>query len=149
MKKTITQISFINCSVEALFDFHTDSINIKKITPKNTKVELLNDNSKTFEGKVVFLKTTRLFIPTYWHVRIEKLVYPNILIDVAIRSPLKYWRHQHIFTQHPNGCELRDIIEYELPFGIFNILIEPFFRRDIIKMFEYRHAKTKEILENL
>lgn len=148
MKKTLTQTSLIQCSVEELFDFHTDSANIKAITPPNTKVELLNEDTTTYEGKIVHLKTTRLFIPTYWDVEIQKLERPNILIDLALRSPLKYWRHQHIFTQIGEACELRDIIEYELPFGILGRFITPLFERDIKQMFAYRHKRTKEILEN-
>jgi len=148
MKKQLTYATLIRSTQEKLFDFHTDSANITKITPPNTKVFLLDEDTTAFEGKIVHLKTTRLFIPTYWEVRIEKLARPSILIDVALRSPLKYWRHQHIFTQKYGSCELRDVIEYELPFGIFNALIEPLFERDIAAMFAYRHAKTKEILEN-
>ncbi|MCD6259382.1 MAG: SRPBCC family protein [Helicobacteraceae bacterium] len=148
MRRTLTQISLIKCSLEELFDFHTDSANIKKITPPNTKVELLNEDTTTYEGKIVRLKTTRLTIPTYWDVEIQKLERPHILIDLALRSPLKYWRHQHIFTQIGGACELRDIIEYELPFGILGKLIAPLFERDVKQMFEYRQKRTKEILEN-
>ena len=147
MKKIITQTSLIQCTQEQLFDFHTDSANIKAITPPNTKVELLNEDTSTYEGKVVRLKTTRLTIPTYWDVEIQKLERPHILIDLALRSPLKYWRHQHIFTQKDEGCELCDIIEYELPFGILGRLIAPLFERDVKQMFAYRHQRTKEILE--
>lgn len=95
--KTYIKKTQINCDVEKLFDFHMDSNNIKKITPPNIKVELLNDDGKSYEGKIVKLKTTKFFIPTYWEVRIEKLQKPSILIDIAIKSPFQYWRHQHIF----------------------------------------------------
>jgi ligand-binding SRPBCC domain-containing protein len=148
MKKQLTYATLIRCKQEELFYFHTDSANITKITPPNTKVVLLDEDTTAFEGKIVHLKTTRLFIPTYWKVRIEKLSRPSMLVDLALHSPLKYWRHQHIFTQKYGSCELRDVIEYELPFGIFNPLIEPLFERDIAAMFAYRHAKTKEILES-
>ena len=147
MRRTLTYRSDITCSTEELFDFHTDSANIKAITPPNTKVQLLNEDTTTYEGKVVRLKTTRLFIPSYWDVEIQKLERPHILIDLALRSPLKYWRHQHIFTQKDGACELRDIIEYELPFGIPGRLLAPLFERDIKQMFEDRHKRTKEILE--
>jgi len=146
--KTLMKKTQINCEVEKLFDFHMDSNNIKKITPQNIKVELLNDDGSSYVGKIVKIKTTKFFIPTYWEVRIEKLQKPNILIDIALKSPFKYWRHQHIFNKKENGCELVDIIDYELPFGVLGRLIEPLLTRDIKHMFEYRHSKTKEILES-
>lgn len=145
--KTITKTTLINCTQEELFDFHLDSNNITKITPKDTKVELLNDDTTTFEGKIVKIKTTKLFIPTYWEVKIEKLQKPNILVDVALKSPFKYWKHQHIFTQKGDMCELKDIIEYQLPFGIFGKIVMPLITLDIKNMFNYRHKKTKQILE--
>lgn len=145
--KTITKTTLINCTQEELFDFHFDSNNITKITPKDTQVELLNDDTKTFEGKIVKIKTTKFFISTYWEVKIEKLYKPNILIDFALKSPFKYWKHQHIFTQKGDMCELKDIVEYQLPFGFLGKIIEPLITNDIKSMFEYRHQKTKEILE--
>jgi len=145
--KTITKTSLINCDLEKLFDFHTDSNNITKITPSNIKVELLNDDTNTYEGKIVKIKTTKFFIPTYWEVEIKKLSKPNILIDLAIKSPFKYWKHQHIFTKKGNMSELKDIIEYKLPFGVLGLLFEPLIRYDISSMFNYRHKRTKEILE--
>ncbi len=147
--QTIIKTSHINCRLEELFDFHLDSNNITRITPSNIKVELLNSDTETFEGKIVKLKTTKLFIPTYWEVKIEKLEKPNILIDVAIKSPFKYWKHQHIFTQKDSICELKDIIEFELPFGVLGKIVEPFIKYDIQNMFEHRHEKTKELLEKI
>jgi ligand-binding SRPBCC domain-containing protein len=146
MKKLI-QTSLIKCGLEDLFNFHLDSNNITKITPKNIKVELLIDDTQTYEGKIVKLKTTKFFIPTFWEVKIEKLQSPNLLVDVAVKSPFKYWKHQHIFTKKGNMCELRDEIEFKLPFGIIGKIFEPFIEFDIKNMFEYRHKKTKELLE--
>lgn len=145
----ITKITKIACTIEELFAFHTDSSNITAITPPNITVELLNEDTKTYEGKIVQIKTTKFFIPTYWEVKIEKLLSPHILVDVAIKSPFKKWRHQHIFTQKESICELKDIIEYEMPFGILGKIVEPLIRYDIEKMFAYRHVKTKEILEGM
>ncbi len=146
MKKLI-QTSLIKCDLEDLFNFHRDSNNITKITPKNIKVKLLIDDTQTYEGKIVKLKTTKFFIPTFWEVKIEKLQSPNLLVDLAVKSPFKYWKHQHIFTKKGNMCELRDEIEFELPFGFLGKIVEPFIELDIKNMFEYRHKKTKELLE--
>jgi len=70
------------------------------------------------------------------------------LVDVAVQSPFKSWKHQHVFTQKGNVCELKDIIDYEIPYGFLGKIIAPFIERDIINMFDYRHKKTKSILES-
>jgi ligand-binding SRPBCC domain-containing protein len=139
----------IECTREELFNFHLDSNNIKKITPADTKVELMDDDGKSYEGKIVKIKTTKFFIPTYWEVEIKKLESPKILIDEAIKSPFKYWKHQHIFYQNGNIVELQDIIDYELPFGFLGKIVAPFIKNDIQKMFIYRHKQTKKILEGI
>lgn len=146
--KTIIKTSIINCTLEELFEFHLDSENITKITPPNTKVTLLNEDTTTYEGKIVKIKTVKFFIPTYWEVKIEKLQKSDILVDVAVKSPFNYWKHQHLFTKKGNMCELNDVIEYELPFGFLGKIVAPFIELDIKNMFDYRHKITKEILEN-
>lgn len=143
----IIQTTLINCKLEELFSFHLDSNNITKITPADIKVELLCDDSFTYEGKIVKLRTTKFFIPTYWEVKIEKIQTPNLLIDTAFKSPFKSWKHQHVFTQKGEQSELKDIIEYEPPFGVFGKILNRFIESDIQKMFLYRHEKTKELLE--
>jgi len=146
--KNITKTTFINCQLDELFDFHMNVNNIKKITPKNIKVELLDFDISKYECKIINIRTTKYFISTHWKVRIDKTQRPNLLVDVAVQSPFKSWKHQHVFTQKGNVCELKDIIEYEMPFGFLGKIIAPFVERDIINMFDYRHKKTKSILES-
>ena len=148
MMKRIIKKTFINCSLKDLFDFHLDTSNIKDITPSNTRVKLLDTDTNTYEGKIVNIKVTKFFIPMYWKVIIDKIESQHIIVDIAVQSPFKSWKHQHIFTEKGSMCELQDIVEYELPFGFFGKLLEPLMGYDILKMFEYRHKQTKKILES-
>lgn len=144
--KTFEKTSLLNCSIEELFDFHLDVGNLKKITPKDTSVELLNKDFVPQEGKLLNIKTKKNFIPTIWQVKIEKLQRPNILVDVAVKSPFKFWEHSHIFIQKGNVCELKDVVRYELPFGKIGELFDFFIQNELQKMFDFRHRVTKEIL---
>lgn len=102
--KTFEKTTLIKCDVNELFEFHLDTNNLTKITPKNIKVKLLTPNFEAKEGEVLKIKSTKNFIPLNWTVKIDKLEKPNILIDVALKSPFKYWEHQHIFIQHERFC---------------------------------------------
>ena len=139
--------SLIACSLDELFSFHLDSNNIKKITPKDTKVELLNKNFKAKEGEVLNIKTTKFCVPTLWSVEISLIKEPYMLVDTAIKSPFSFWRHSHIFTQKGNLCELKDVVEFELPFGILGNIFSSFMENQLENMFSYRHEQTKIILE--
>ena len=144
--ETFEKTTLIDCSAKELFDFHLDTNNIKLITPKHTKVELLDYEDSTYEGKIVKLKTTRAFICMNWIIQIEKLKYPNLMVDIALKSPFSYWEHSHIFTQKGNLCELKDSIKFKLPFGIFGKLILPFIKKDIKKCLSIDIFKQKNIL---
>lgn len=145
--KTFEKTSLIpNCSIDELFDFHLDVNNLKAITPKDTKVELLNKDFVPTEGGILKLKTIKNFLSTTWEVKIEKLKKPEILIDVAIKSPFEYWEHSHIFTQRGNVCQLKDVVKYELPLGKFGELFNLFIEGELKKMFDFRHDVTKTII---
>ena len=60
--------------------------NIKKITPPNIKVELLDYDTKKYECKIINIRTTKYFISTHWKIRIDTMQRPNILVDMAVQS---------------------------------------------------------------
>ena len=146
--KKFEKKSLISCTIDELFEFHLDSNNIKKITPNDTKVEIISKNFVPTEGEVLEIKTTKFCIPTFWAVEISLIKKPTMLVDTAVHSPFEFWRHSHIFTQKGNLCELKDVIEYELPFGILGNIFASFIERELENMFLYRHKQTKIILEN-
>lgn len=145
---TITKTTYVNCSLDKLFAFHMNINNIKKITPSNIKIELLDYDTKKYECKIINIRTTKYFIATHWKIRIDKMEKPNILVDVAVQSPFKSWKHQHVFTQKGSVCELKDIIEYEVGFGFLGKIMAPFIKYEITSIFDYRHKETKNILEH-
>jgi len=140
--------TYIKCQINELFDFHLDSQNLTKITPTNIKVKLLTPDFKAQEGEILRLISIKNFIPISWVVKIEKLNKPNILVDKAVKSPFKYWEHQHIFIDHGNFCELKDVVIYEMPFGFIGKLLNPLIHKDLNSIFDFRHKITKQILEN-
>lgn len=140
--------SLIQCDIEDLFHFHLDLNNLKTITPKDTKVSLVGEMFTPKEGDLLKLNTVKNFIPIYWEVLIQKIDKPNLLVDLAIKSPFSFWEHSHIFTQKEEGiCELTDIVKYKAPLGFLGVMFDFFVRYELEKMFTYRHEITKEILE--
>lgn len=146
--QTFIKSSYINCDTKSLFDFHLDTNNLTKITPTNIKVELLTKDFKPVVSQVLKIKSTKYFIPMMWEVKIEKIEEPNLLVDIALKSPFKFWEHKHIFINHGNFSELKDVITFKMPFGILGDLLSFFVKKDLQNMFDYRHKVTKNILEN-
>ena len=146
--QTFIKSSYINCDTKSLFDFHLDTNNLTKITPTNIKVELLTKNFKPVVSQILKIKSTKYFIPMMWEVKIEKIEEPNLLVDIALKSPFAFWEHKHIFIKHGNMSELKDVITFKMPFGILGDLLSFFVKKDLRNMFDYRHKITKNILEN-
>lgn len=138
----------LNCTLQEVFDFHLDVNNLKRITPPDMKVILLNEVIKVEQGTVLKIKSIKNFIPTYWEVEIKKIDSPNLLVDYAIKSPFKYWEHSHIFTKRGNQVELKDVVIYKLPFGKLGKLFDFFIKKELNNMFEFRHQITKKILSS-
>lgn len=146
--KTYEKKSYIQCDIEDLFAFHLDLDNLKNITPPDTKVTLESEKVTPKEGDLIKIKTLKNFIPIRWSVLIKKVQKPDLLVDLAIRSPFGFWQHSHIFTQIKEGiCELKDVVEYKPPLYPFGNIFNFFIDHELEKMFTYRHKITKEILE--
>lgn len=146
--KKYEKYSLIQCNIDDLFAFHLDLNNLKKITPQNIKVTLLGEKFTPKEGDVLRLRTLKNFIPMVWEVEIAQVRSPTLLVDVALKSPFKFWKHSHIFTYMGDGfCELKDRVEYKLPFGFIGNFFNFLVKYELESMFSYRHRVTKEALE--
>jgi hypothetical protein len=80
------------------------------------------------------------------HVEYE----PGVMFaDKLVKGPFKSWLHRHIVT--PRGddeCVLTDDIYYELPLGwLGETFGGAFARKNLERLFEYRHRVTKEACE--
>lgn len=137
----------ISCSVKTLFEFHADTKNLPLITPKDTSVDILKLETPLREGNEAVLRIKKGWFSFVWELTFEKVSYPNVIVDVATRSPFKLFRHEHHFIE-VNGTHsiLRDVVTFTLPFEPLSSVAVWFVKRDMKQMFAYRHQKTKEAL---
>jgi ligand-binding SRPBCC domain-containing protein len=86
-----------------------------------------------------------------WEAEISEFVWNDHFCDTQLRGPFAYWRHFHRVQLQTRGgfagTLLRDELEYELPLGplgelAHNIVV----RRQIQKVFAFRHQRTAELL---
>ncbi|MBN2816663.1 MAG: SRPBCC family protein [Campylobacterales bacterium] len=145
---TFTSTTVVGCSVEKLYDFHTDTQNLLKLTPPNIGIEIVNQGFVAKEGDIFSLKIIKNFIPILWKVQIQTMQRPHLLVDIALVSPFKSWRHSHQFVAiSETKTELIDRVEYTMPFGIVGRLLEFFVQYELEKLFLYRQSVTKKFLE--
>jgi|GEM_PF-222824 len=147
MKHTLIFETTIPCNVKTLFDFHADTKNLPHITPPDTHVEVLKLKTPLKEGNEAVLRIKKGLLSFVWELTFETVAYPHLIVDVATKSPFKVFRHEHQFIE-VNGRHaiLRDEVTFTLPFEPFSHLLLWFVKRDMKKMFAYRHKRTKEII---
>jgi ligand-binding SRPBCC domain-containing protein len=147
MKHTLIFETTMPCSVKTLFEFHADTKNLPLITPKDTSVEILKLETPLKEGNEAVLRIKKGWLSFVWELTFEKVVYPHLIVDVATRSPFKLFRHAHRFIEvDETQSILRDEVTFSLPFEPLSSVAVWFVKKDMQKMFAYRHQKTKEAI---
>lgn len=147
MKYTFEFETIIECTPERLFSFHADTKNLPLITPPGTKVEIVKLEENLKQGNEAILKIKKGFLSFVWKLVFEKVEYPHLIVDVATQSPFKTFRHEHYFLLlDETHTLLKDRVTFSLSFGFFNRPIAWFIKRDMKKMFEFRHLKTQEAI---
>ncbi len=91
-----------------------------------------------------------------WDAEITEFTWNDHFCDtINGRGPFKLWRHCHHLHAAPDptgvsstpGALLQDHVEYTLPFGpLGNLANAVAVRRQIRRIFRYRHRKTAELL---
>ena len=153
MSQSIQFESFIACSLQEIWDFHTSVEALVVLTPPPTQIKIIGQNLEVRDGALHELSIKKGPIPLVWNARISE-VSPATLsaaragfVDTAEKSPFHYWRHQHEFVVVEGGVLLLDWVQYALPMGkLGNLVAGKFVEKDIISMFEFRHFVTTEAL---
>lgn len=139
----------INADIEKVFNFHADTNNLPKISPRNVSSELIEISDVPLKKRSkVIVRVSKFGIGINWKLQIENFNFPNLISDLQIKGPFEYWHHYHIFEIEDKKVKMTDRIEFVPPFGTIGKLFLPVINYQLKNMFEHRHLKTKEIMEN-
>ena len=149
-EKTI-QMTFtteIAVDTQTLYDFHLDTNNLVKITPPWIKVKIVTLKLPIQQGDEIELDISRFGMTQRWKMKIAELKAPELVCDKAVDSPFATFVHHHRFIPlDESNSILCDELTFSLPFYPLSAIALPFVKKDMKKMFDYRHTQTKTILE--
>lgn len=138
----------INVNVSKLYNFHLDTNNLPLITPSDIDVNIVKLPKQMKQNEIVILDIKKFGLTNRWEVEIKELVENKLIKDYALKSPFKYFEHDHKFEYiDEQSSYLIDDIKIQLPLEPFSNIISNLIKKDISKMFTYRHSQTKKILE--
>lgn len=135
--------------VDQVFAFFAEAHNLERITPPWLRFELLAPGPVDMGvGTLIDYRLHVHRVPIRWTSRIEEWEPGRGFVDRQVRGPYRLWHHRHAFAAQDGGTFVRDEVDYALPLGRLGELAHPLFvRRDLDRIFAYRHRAAAEQLE--
>jgi len=143
IKKSYSRSTKIKSSTVDVFEWHTQPGAFERLTPPWIQTRGLEVHGMPPEpGSQVNFQTK--FGPVWqrWLAEHGPWIPGEMFSDTQKNGPFKMWEHTHRFFLDEAGTRLKDTVDYKLPFGILGMLGTPFARREIDRMFSYRHRVT-------
>lgn len=134
--------------VQTLYDFHIDTNNLPRITPPWIEVEVISLELPLRKGSAIELDIRRFGFTQKWKMIISELTSPTLVCDKAVKSTFLSFIHYHRFEAvGKTKSVMKDEVIFSLPLYPLSLIAVPFIKKDMKKMFEYRHQQTKLLLE--
>ena len=148
-EKTLLTYQWVPTTKNNVFSFFSNEHNLEKITPPSLSFKILNKNTdKIKAGTIINYKLKLYGIPFYWKTHISKFEENIEFIDEQKKGPYKKWVHTHTFINYGTGTLIKDYVEYKIPLGLIgNLLMGWFIKKDLKKIFTYRHQIIGEHFE--
>jgi ligand-binding SRPBCC domain-containing protein len=133
-----------------VFAFFADPFNLERITPSFLSFRILTPGPIAMEPGTIIDYELRLYgVRMRWQTRIETVEPGFSFTDVQAKGPYRRWHHRHEFAEVPGGTEIRDIVDYQLPFGPLGAIAHALFvRRSLARIFDYRQEAVVSIFSD-
>jgi ligand-binding SRPBCC domain-containing protein len=134
---------------EEVFAFFSDAANLERITPPFLNFHIITPRPIAMgAGTLIDYKLRLHGIPLRWRTLIETFDPPSSFTDIQLSGPYRRWHHSHEFLDVRGGTEMRDRVDYELPFPLFAPIVHILFvRRSIEQIFDYRNQIISEVFD--
>jgi ligand-binding SRPBCC domain-containing protein len=148
----IRQVIKVKASLKEVWSFYSNPQNLEKVTPEGIGFRLLDAlPEEMYTGLVLrYIIKPIAGIPIQWATEITHISPMVYFVDHQLSGPYKIWHHQHHFEEIQGGCQITDIIHYELPLGILGKLAHVLFvKKQLTAIFAHREKTTLKMFGNL
>jgi len=130
----------------SVFGFFKDPRNLESITPPWLSFQILEaTDAEVRRGTRIRYRLRWQVFPIRWESRITEFEESRLFADEMLRGPYRRWYHRHLFAAVPGGVEIRDEVDYELPFGLGGRIAHALaVRRQLEAIFRYRRDRIAE-----
>lgn len=152
---TLKRVQRFPISLESAWDFFSNPMNLKEITPAHMGFHVTSDpefsSRKMYAGQVITYTVKPLFgIPLFWMTEITHVQDAQFFVDEQRVGPYAIWHHQHHFKAIPSGVEMTDLVHYKVPLGWLGDFANWLFVRGQLEgIFNYRFEKLEAVFGKL
>ncbi len=142
----LTRELWLRRTRDEVFPFFADAFNLEAITPPWLRFRVITPAPiEMRQGTRIDYRLRFRGVPVRWHSEITAWDPPHRFVDEQRRGPYRHWIHEHTFETHKGGTLVRDHVDYAVAGGAF--LERAFVARDLDRIFEFRSATLRELLE--
>ena len=144
---TLKRTSTIPGDMDSVFCFFENPHNLKEITPPWLSFRVKSATDEVMRQGTRISYTIRwLGLSMRWESLIAEYEKNVRFADEMIHGPYKSWYHVHRFRAVPDGIEMSDRVDYELPLGPLGGLAHRIMvRRQLEAIFDYREERIRQI----
>ncbi|MFZ9453682.1 MAG: SRPBCC family protein, partial [Bacteroidia bacterium] len=139
----------IGISPEKAWEFLSKPENLAKITPTEMSFEMTyrSGSTTTYAGQIIGYNVRPLLgISMSWITEITHVVPGSYFVDEQRFGPYAFWHHQHWIHPHPSGTEMRDVVNYKLPwFAMAPLSHKWLIRPKLESIFNYRTQMLNQL----
>ncbi len=133
-------------SPEELFPFFSDARNLERITPPELNFSIIAPpRGGIGEGSQIRYRLRLWGVAFGWTTLIREWQPPHHFVDEQIRGPFRRWEHLHVLQAADHGTTMIDHVDYALPLAPIGELAHPLVRRQLQRIFEYRHDVMRRL----
>lgn len=135
-------------SLEEAWDFFSSPKNLAKITPESLGFVVHGAvPERMYPGLFIqYTVSPLLGIPMRWVTEITHVDELRYFVDEQRVGPYAIWHHEHFFTPIEGGVRMRDVVHYQVPFGILGRLVHPIIvRPKLEQIFNYRWRINEQL----
>lgn len=139
----------INAPIAKAWAFFMDAANLATLTPPYMDMQITSGQlpGTIYPGQIITYRLRPVAgIPVSWATEISHVAEQQFFVDEQRAGPYKIWHHEHHFEELDGKTLMRDIVHYQMPFGILGRLAKWLFvGRQLEAIFNYRKAQIEAI----